>query len=78
MKHVHNLVPRALFPGGESALGTRFGLKQTNLRENQISLTFRFNFRSQKFSIFQPWSPSYLFLLLQMRTFGLLGYFLDQ
>ena len=24
-KHVHNLVPRALFPGGESALGTRLG-----------------------------------------------------
>ena len=25
VKHVHNLVSRALFPGGESALGTRLG-----------------------------------------------------
>ena len=25
VKHVHTLVSRALFPGGESALGTRLG-----------------------------------------------------
>ena len=79
VKHVHNFVPRALLPPALEKVPWGRGWAKADKPKRQSNINdISFYFRYQKFPIFKPCFPSYLFLLLQMGSFGLLGYFLDQ